>query len=168
MATAPLGVIRKKQAPARSWGTNGRKPPPTMGARLPNPRRCDKNRKMPQRQRDPKRPSAGRRAGADADGPPRLPFRPKPRPGGGTHGPVILYGWHTVKAALENPQRRIQKLFATENAARRLADHALAIEPELVRPEVIAARLPADAVHQGLLAEADPLVAPAIDDLCPA
>src|SRR5438034_4567713 len=37
-------------------------------------------------------------------------------------GPVILYGWHTVSAALANPEREIRKLFLTENAARRLAD----------------------------------------------
>ena len=36
-------------------------------------------------------------------------------------GPVILYGWHTVAAALANPQRQIRKLLLTENAARRLA-----------------------------------------------
>ena len=40
-------------------------------------------------------------------------------------GAVILYGWHTVKAALENPARRIRRLFATENAARRLAEDGL-------------------------------------------
>ena len=37
-------------------------------------------------------------------------------------GPAILYGWHTVAAALGNPQRKIRKLLLTENAARRLAD----------------------------------------------
>jgi 23S rRNA (guanosine2251-2'-O)-methyltransferase len=78
-------------------------------------------------------------------------------------GTVILYGWHTVKAALENPARRIRRLYATANAARRLA-----IEPELVRPDAIAHRLGPDAVHNGLLAEADPLPSPELEDLEPA
>src|SRR5215467_7303151 len=82
-------------------------------------------------------------------------------------GPAILYGWHTVKAALENPGRRIRRLYATENAARRLADDgvALPVTPELVRPDAIAARLGPDAVHQGLLAEADPLPSPGLEEL---
>src|SRR5262245_34277231 len=77
-------------------------------------------------------------------------------------GAVILYGWHTVKAALENPARGIRRLYATANAARRLAEDgiALAVEPELVRPDAIAHRLGPDAVHNGLLAEADPLPSP--------
>ena len=80
---------------------------------------------------------------------------------------VILYGWHTVAAALENPARRFRRLLATENAQRRLAEEGLVlpIEPEVVRPDVIAARLGPDAVHQGLLAEAEPLAAPEIDEL---
>jgi 23S rRNA (guanosine2251-2'-O)-methyltransferase len=70
-------------------------------------------------------------------------------------------------AALENPARRIRKLFATENAARRLAENgvALPVEPELIRPDAIAARLGPDAVHQGLLAEADPLPSPELEEL---
>jgi 23S rRNA (guanosine2251-2'-O)-methyltransferase len=84
-------------------------------------------------------------------------------------GPAVLYGWHTVKAALENPARRIHRLLATENAARRLADDGvpLPVKPELVRPDVIDARLGPDAVHQGLLAEADPLSAPTVSELEP-
>jgi len=82
-------------------------------------------------------------------------------------GPVILYGWHTVAAALNNPRRRIRKLMLTENAARRLADENIAtrVSPEIVRPALIDQRLGPDAVHQGLLAEADPLPSPDIDAL---
>jgi 23S rRNA (guanosine2251-2'-O)-methyltransferase len=85
----------------------------------------------------------------------------------GLDGPVILYGWHTVAAALNNPQRHIRKLMLTENAARRLADEniALTVTPEIVRPALIDSRLGPDAVHQGLLAEADPLPSPDIDEL---
>jgi 23S rRNA (guanosine2251-2'-O)-methyltransferase len=85
----------------------------------------------------------------------------------GPDGPVILYGWHTVAAALNNPQRHIRKLWLSENAARRLADEniALTVTPEIVRPALIDSRLGPDAVHQGLLAEADPLPSPDIDEL---
>jgi 23S rRNA (guanosine2251-2'-O)-methyltransferase len=80
---------------------------------------------------------------------------------------VILYGWHTVTAALVNPARHFRKLLATENAMRRLAEEGITppIAPELVRPDALAARLTPDAVHQGLIAEADPLPSPDIEDL---
>ena len=84
-------------------------------------------------------------------------------------GPAILYGWHTVSLALANPARRIRKLLLTENAARRLADDNIdtRIAPEIVRPSQIDHLLGPDAVHQGLLAEADPLPSPDIDELAP-
>jgi 23S rRNA (guanosine2251-2'-O)-methyltransferase len=105
----------------------------------------------------PRRPSgqqAGRHSGLHASDP---------------DGPVILYGWHPVKAALENPARHIRRLLATENALRRLAaeEVPLRVEPELVRPQAIAQRLSPDALHQGLLVEADPLPAPALEDIEP-
>ena len=104
------------------------------------------------------------------------PFEKGRKPGGrparrdreaGSDGPVILYGWHTVSAALANPEREIQKLFLTENAARRLSDENIdtRVPPEIVRPSVIDARLGPDAVHQGLLAETGPLPSLDIDDL---
>jgi len=79
----------------------------------------------------------------------------------------VLYGWHTVTAALKNPQRRIRRLLATENAVRRLAEDGIAppLQLEVVRPDALAARLTPDAVHQGLIAEADALPSPAIEDL---
>jgi 23S rRNA (guanosine2251-2'-O)-methyltransferase len=85
----------------------------------------------------------------------------------GPGGEVILYGWHTVMAALQNPERRIRRLLATENAARRLAQENLlqCITPEVVRPDAIAKRLTADAVHNGILAEVDPLPSPELEDM---
>jgi 23S rRNA (guanosine2251-2'-O)-methyltransferase len=80
---------------------------------------------------------------------------------------TVLYGWHPVAAALQNPARRVRKLLATENAARRLADEKIPTSspPEIVRPDAIAARLAPDAVHQGLYLEADILPTPSIDEL---
>ena len=99
-------------------------------------------------------------------------FAPKPKPVRPPigEGVAILYGWHTVAAALANPQRTIRKITATENAARRLTEEGLTlpVTPEIVRPEAIAARLSPDAVHQGLLVEADPLPALGLEDVAAA
>ncbi len=84
---------------------------------------------------------------------------------GEADGPVIMYGWHTVTAALRNPARPIRKLLATENAARRLADEGIKLAPEIVRPSAIAERLLPDALHQGLYLETDLLPSPAVEDL---
>src|SRR6266851_5299976 len=96
--------------------------------------------------------------------PKAAPWRSAPRD---RDGPVVLYGWHTVKAALENPQRRFHRLLATENAERRLTEDRVTfpIAPTLVRPEDIAAIAGATAVHQGLYAEADPLASPELEDV---
>jgi 23S rRNA (guanosine2251-2'-O)-methyltransferase len=85
----------------------------------------------------------------------------------GDDGPVIMYGWHTVSAALRNPVRKVRKLLTTENAARRLAEEGVpnVNRAEIVRPHAIAERLLPDAVHQGLYLEVDPLPTPAIEDL---
>ena len=80
---------------------------------------------------------------------------------------TVLYGWHTVAKALQNPKRRFKKLLLTENAARRLTEAKIAtrITPEIVRPSEIDRLLTPDAVHQGLLAEAYPLPSPDIETL---
>jgi 23S rRNA (guanosine2251-2'-O)-methyltransferase len=85
----------------------------------------------------------------------------------GADGPVMLYGWHTVTLALQNPKRRIRKLLLTENAARRLEEDGIktGVTPQIVRPGEIDALLTPEAVHQGLLAEADPLPSPDIATL---
>jgi len=115
--------------------------------------------------RDDRKPfGGGQFAGKRSGRPKAAPWRSAPRD---RDGPVVLYGWHTVKAALKNPQRRFHRLLATENAARRLTeDHvAFPLKPELVRPEDIAAVAGAQAVHQGLYAEADPLASPELEDV---
>ena len=81
---------------------------------------------------------------------------------------MILFGWHSVTSALSNPVRKVRKLLLTENAARRLAEEGFKIPAhEIVRPDEIARRLTPDSVHNGLLAEADPLAAPGIEALEP-
>ena len=82
---------------------------------------------------------------------------------------VIVYGWHSVAAALANPARKVHRLLATANAARRLTDEGLKLPAatEVVRPETIADRLGPDAVHQGLLLEADPLPSLELSELEP-
>jgi 23S rRNA (guanosine2251-2'-O)-methyltransferase len=93
--------------------------------------------------------------------PPGAPWRHAPRSG----DTVVLYGWHTVIAALANPQRRFRRLFATENAARRLAEEKPGVKLEMVRPDAIDALVGPEAVHQGLYAEADPLPSPALEEV---
>lgn len=109
----------------------------------------------------PRAPASRMQPGRGRSRGPR-PDRHAPRD---SDAPVILYGWHPVKMALENPQRQIRRLIVTENALRRLAEDGvtLPLEPEIVRPDAIATRLPPDAVHQGLYAEADPLPALTLD-----
>lgn len=119
---------------------------------------------MPERTWDPRKPHAGRRQPRD-----KSRFAPKPKPVRPKldETVAILYGWHTVAAALANPRRTIRRIFATENAAHRLATEGftLPVPPEIVRPDAIAARLSPDAVHQGLLVEADPLPSLDIEDV---
>jgi 23S rRNA (guanosine2251-2'-O)-methyltransferase len=76
-------------------------------------------------------------------------------------GLVRLYGLHTVRAAIDNPRRRIRRLLATRNALERLEITDLAALPfpaEIVEPKAIDRLVGADAVHQGALIEAEPLV----------
>jgi 23S rRNA (guanosine2251-2'-O)-methyltransferase len=109
------------------------------------------------------RPSLGSRSASSRSAKP-VPRRRSPRDRSGV---AVLYGWHTVKAALENPQRRFHRLLATENALRRLTEDKVAcpIAPTLASSEDIAANAGPNAVHQGLCAEADPLASPELEDV---
>jgi len=75
-------------------------------------------------------------------------------------GIVRLYGLHTVRAALENPNRKLERLWVTQNALARLgpADPgALPCPVEIVEPRALDRLVASDAVHQGAVLDARPL-----------
>ncbi|EKF17328.1 TrmH family RNA methyltransferase [Nitratireductor pacificus] len=93
----------------------------------------------------------------------------KPQAAGGPEdGLVRLYGLHTVRAALDNPRRVIRHMRVTRNAAARLElgdPAALPFPVEMVEPRDIDRLTGPDAVHQGVLLEAEPLAARPLGDL---
>jgi len=86
---------------------------------------------------------------------------------GAEGGVVQIFGIHAVEAALGNPGRTIRRLYLTDNAERRLHS-ALAVRQiphERVLPKDLDRRLGPDTVHQGALAEAEPLPEPTLEEL---
>lgn len=81
---------------------------------------------------------------------------------------VLLYGLHTVRAAVNNPKRSIKHMSVTRNAFARLdigeAD-TLPFPVETVAPAALDKLLSGDAIHQGVVIEAKPLKARRISDL---
>ncbi|MEL6622595.1 MAG: 23S rRNA (guanosine(2251)-2'-O)-methyltransferase RlmB [Pseudomonadota bacterium] len=79
----------------------------------------------------------------------------------------VLFGHHAVAFAIANADREIKSLALTENAERKLAD-TLSNRPiavERVTPRDLDRRLGADTVHQGVMAEVEPLPEPDLDNL---
>lgn len=79
-----------------------------------------------------------------------------------------LYGLHTVKAAIENPQRKIFRMLVSKNALARLEldDSTIArLAPEIVEPKDIDALTGSDAVHQGVMIETAALKPRKLQDL---
>ncbi|MBK5570766.1 TrmH family RNA methyltransferase [Ensifer sp. 2YAB10] len=73
---------------------------------------------------------------------------------------VLLYGLHTVRAALDNPARQIVHLSVTPNAAARLEIGELSALPfpvDTVTPQELDKILGPDAIHQGVMLETRPL-----------
>lgn len=97
---------------------------------------------------------------------PHKPRRQTVSPGAADHSEIV-YGIHAVEAALGNPDRRIVRLLATGNAARRLAPALRpgGVEPHIVTPRELDRIAGADAVHQGAVIEAQPLVQPRLDQI---
>ncbi|ACM36297.1 MULTISPECIES: 23S rRNA (guanosine(2251)-2'-O)-methyltransferase RlmB [Rhizobium/Agrobacterium group] len=73
---------------------------------------------------------------------------------------VFLYGLHTVRAALNNPERKPIKLSLTQNALVRLEIgpvDALPFPVEIVTPQDLDKHLGPEAIHQGVMLETRPL-----------
>jgi 23S rRNA (guanosine2251-2'-O)-methyltransferase len=98
-------------------------------------------------------------------------FRPRPSVPPGDAAPdglVRIYGLHTVRAALDNPRRKISHMLVTRNAAERLELPDLSTLPfaaELVEPREIDRITGSEAVHQGVVIEAKPLDPKPLDAL---
>jgi 23S rRNA (guanosine2251-2'-O)-methyltransferase len=98
---------------------------------------------------------------------PHRPHRSQRGSHPGGHASVWLFGRHAVLAALANPDRKIERIFATKEAAERHAAEFAAVKGkvDLLPREDLAQRLPPGAVHQGIAALAAPLEEPQIEDL---
>ncbi len=77
----------------------------------------------------------------------------------------MLYGIHTVRAALDNPRRSVRRLIATRNARARLGTLPDALAIEETTPRALSRLLGADAVHQGVAAEVEPLATLTLNEL---
>ncbi|TAJ33102.1 MAG: 23S rRNA (guanosine(2251)-2'-O)-methyltransferase RlmB [Reyranella sp.] len=99
----------------------------------------------------------------------RLAMRPRPnrphRQSRSGNQSIWLFGRHPVVAALANPDRRIERLFATREMADRLSAEIGKTDVAIVTREDLNQRLPAGSVHQGIAALAAPLEEPALEDL---
>jgi 23S rRNA (guanosine2251-2'-O)-methyltransferase len=82
-------------------------------------------------------------------------------------GGLWLYGLHPVEAALANPARRLRRLVVTEEGEAALAGrmpHPWPIQPERIERDRLDHMLGRGVVHQGVALQADPLVAPSLND----
>ncbi len=80
---------------------------------------------------------------------------------------IVLYGFHAVREALQSKRRKLLAVYATSAAAERLAPElaVAGLVATIVGAEALTARLPRDAVHQGVVLEARPLPALNLSDL---
>ena len=82
------------------------------------------------------------------------------RPNAPDSDSLYLYGLHTVRSALDNPARRIQRLIVTENGANRIdAEHPQrgALPIEIRPPAYLEQLVGSEAVHQGVVLQCKPL-----------
>ncbi|MBX3597121.1 MAG: RNA methyltransferase [Rhizobiaceae bacterium] len=94
--------------------------------------------------------------------------RPAIAAAGAPQGLVHIYGLHSVREALNNPARRIERMLVTRNAAERLGISDVSSLPfptEIVEPRDIDRLTGSEAVHQGALIETHALKPKRLDQL---
>jgi 23S rRNA (guanosine2251-2'-O)-methyltransferase len=101
----------------------------------------------------------GKKASHPLSGPPKLERARnlrRSRPATPSSELAVLYGFHTVREVLKSTNRRIITVYATPAAAERLAPELATrgLVPTILAAEEISARLPKEAVHQGVMVEA--------------
>ena len=87
--------------------------------------------------------------------PPKKWGQSKPRPKPETD---IIYGTHSIIAALANPKRKFKEVLATKNAAAKLQSQfsARGITAQIVLAKDLDRLTGPDAVHQGVVANLPP------------
>ncbi len=82
-------------------------------------------------------------------------------------GSIHLWGIHAVEAALANEHRIVRQLYLTENAEQRLESHISARKAKVVRtsPRDLDRLVGPEAVHQGVVAQVEPLPESGLADL---
>ncbi len=91
-------------------------------------------------------------------------FYPKPDARGGDG--LWLYGLHAVRAALANPLRKTKRIVLTARAAEEIGPKLLGrVRQEIADGDTVSRLLPANAVHQGVALQCDPLPGRDLDDV---
>lgn len=79
--------------------------------------------------------------------------------------PLYLFGKHAALAAIGNPMRKIKRVLATKNTQAELGKALSAHKTlSIVDGGKLEAMLGKDAVHQGILVEAEPLAQPSLQE----
>lgn len=93
---------------------------------------------------------------------PRHNNKPRPKP-----ETDLVYGLHSVMAALDNSNRHFKEIFATKNAVIKLQSRLTSrkLSPQVVLPRDLDKLCGPDSVHQGVVAKLKPLPQPDLDEL---
>src|SRR5271165_6852468 len=172
-ACQPENRVLRAPVSSRLWSGVTIRPRASGGTRAagdPMTRNRERRGAVPPRKTGERRahgPKQSRPAAAPSAGPKPPGVSPAPSAGperGRSHerrdpDVALIYGFHSVEAALKSPRRQLIRLYATAAAAERLRAEieARGLDTQILSLDEIASRAPRQAAHQGVLLEARPL-----------